>query len=216
MAFIASAATVTVTAKLTDAGKQKLYDSIESTSGRFITKFGLGDSDVDYSAIEGGVDVLASGHVPEPSAFVPKMRSHALFSGKYEPTIPVVLIGGNYGPQFNFKLEVGTDAERYVEFAVETEWPKNKTYGEVYLVSVIKPTSMSQTSFDRLFKLTSIGTNKWRFTEYVNTEKDLEYVFGNYTDNNTAVAVVSTVINIVGTESNQSTEVTIDLSKYTP
>lgn len=216
MAFIASAATVTVTAKLTDAGKKKLYDSIESNSGRFITKFGLGDSDIDYSAIEGGIDVLASGHVPEASGFMPKMRSHALFSGKYEPSIPVVMIGGNYGPQFNFKLEVGTDIERSVKFSVATEWPKNKTYGETYLVSVVKPTSMSQKSFDRLFELKQIEANTWEFIEHVNTEKDLEYVFGNYTDNNTSVAIISTVINIVGTESNQSTEVTIDLSRYTP
>ena len=45
MGFISSSSTVTVKAKLTAAGRKKLFDSLETLNEQFITKFSLGDSD---------------------------------------------------------------------------------------------------------------------------------------------------------------------------
>jgi len=153
MGFISGTSSVTVQAKLTDAGKKKLYESIENNSSGFITKFAIGDSDANYGAIDAGTDTLASGHVPEASEFKPSLRSFALYQGQYRPGIPVILIGGEYGSDHgtSIKLSIGANQQQQIEIVPTTEWPKDEAFEELYKLEVQNPGNLSESQMDSLF-----------------------------------------------------------------
>jgi len=157
MGFIDSASTVTVTAKLTDAGKKKLYESIESDSSGFITKFAVGDSDSNYGAIDLGSGPLDTGHVPEVSDFKPSIRSHALYQGTFRPGIPVVLVNDEYGSDngVTTSLSIGANEQVQLAFELKTEWPKNEAFSEIYKVDLQNPGNISESQLNSLFTVVS-------------------------------------------------------------
>lgn len=153
MGFISGTSTVTVEAKLTDAGKKKLYESIETNSSGFITKFAVGDSDANYAAISAGAGALASGHVPEASEFRPTIRSFALYQGEYRPGIPVILVDNQYGSDNGITRELSIGANEVTNFLFEgsTEWPKNEAFVEQYMAYLQNPGNMTDKTLQRLF-----------------------------------------------------------------
>ena len=151
MGFIPSASTVTVQAKLTNAGKKKLYQSIENQGGRFITKFALGDSDSNYVAIEGGAGPVDAGHVPDAGDFLSQPRSFAIYQGLYPPGVPVIFHNGNPGPETVGTIAIGANSPQGVSFDIRTEWPVEQLFEEEYNVSIVAPSTSSQERFESAF-----------------------------------------------------------------
>lgn len=184
MGFIQSASTVTVSAKLTAEGKKKLFESIESNSSGFITKFALGDSDANYAAITAGAGTLESGHVPEASDFRPEIRSFALSSGQYRPGIPVLLINGEYGTDdgVHTSISIGANEAVQVRFEVTTEWPKNEAWVEGYKIEVLNPGNLSGDLFDRLFTVvnTSVTGSVFQYNGGIANIEELSQLIGAY------------------------------------
>jgi hypothetical protein len=168
MGFISGTSTVTVQAKLTDAGKKKLYDSIENRNQGFITQFSIGDSDANYSAIDAGTGHLLAGHVPEVGGFLPSMRSFVLHSGQYKPGIPIITIDGEYGSNNGISktLIIGTltNTSETVSTTstISTEWPKNEKFSEGYMFE-IPNVSNFVTAFGRYFSV-QLVSNQLTFT----------------------------------------------------
>jgi len=190
MGFISSSSTITVQAKLTDAGKKKLYDSIENTNSGFITKFAVGDSDANYAAIEAGTSQLLTGHVPEASAFKPSLRSYLLYKGNYRPGVPVILIDNQYGGNNGLtkQLSVGSNIQASVLFSPTTEWPKDEVFTESYKVSIQNPGNISQSSLDRLFTISYQATGQWKFQFNGNISlDDIGILAGAYASGNMTV-----------------------------
>lgn len=165
MGFISSSSTITVQAKLTDAGKKKLYDSIENTNSGFITKFAIGDSDSNYSAIDAGGSRLLTGHVPEASAFKPSLRSYLLYKGEYRPGVPVILIDNQYGSNNGLikQMSIGGNVQTNFAFKPTTEWPKDEVFTESYKVTIQNPGNISQALLDRYFTIAHLTTGQWAF-----------------------------------------------------
>ena len=158
MGLISGSSTVTVQAKLTDAGKKKLYDSIEMGNSGFITKFAIGDSDANYASIDAGGSVLASGHVPEVSGFRPSIRSFALYKGQYRPGVPIILVDGQYGSDngISRSLSIGginsaPDQRISILFDVTTEWPKDEQFVETYKIEIQNPGNLTSERLNRYF-----------------------------------------------------------------
>lgn len=164
MGFIESGSTVTVEAKLTDAGKKKLYESIETNSSGFISKFAIGDSDANYAAIVAGAGPLDSGHVPEASEFKPSIRSFALYSGQYRPGTPVILIDNQYGSDNGIirQLSIGANETTNFLFDTKTEWPKDEAFDERYHATIQNPGNMDDRTLQRLFTVAQT-TRGWAF-----------------------------------------------------
>ena len=155
MGFISgTTGTITVQAKLTDYGKEIIHGHIDgynlsdivrlpaNPSGKLITRFALGDSDIDYEAIEayeGGKPTV--GEVPEASAFRPTIRSFVLQEGTFRPGVPIMFVNGSAGPDpLSVPFSVPDAAPGVVEVAsytVATEWPRNSEYNEVYDLEVL-------------------------------------------------------------------------------
>jgi hypothetical protein len=168
MGFISGTSTVTVQAKLTDAGKKKLYDSIENTASGFITQFAIGDTDANYAAIDAGASALSAGYVPEASGFRPSIRSFALYKGQYRPGIPVLLIDGAYGSDNGVtkSLSIGNmmgPVSKSLTFEVTTEWPKDDSFSETYKVVIQNPGNISEDRLNRYFTLSQLGGGRWSF-----------------------------------------------------
>jgi len=157
MGFISSATTVSVEAKLTDAGKRKLYESIENNSSGFVSKFTIGDSDTNYAAVDAGAGPLDTGHVPEASDFKPEIRSFALYEGVYRPGIPVILVNDTYGSDngVTASMSIGVNEQIQMPFTLKTEWPKNENFDEFYSVVISEPTSLAGLTFQSLFMVVS-------------------------------------------------------------
>lgn len=191
MGFITSATTVNVTAVLTNAGKEKLYNSIEGGSNaRFITQFALGDSDSNYAAIDAGTPKLASGHVPEASEFVPAPRSFALYQGRYRPGFPVLLVNGAPGPEVFTTMSIGNNEPTSMQFRLTSEWPKNTSIEEGYMAVVQYPTTLPATSFRNLFTMTNNGSGLYTFAFNGNaTEHDLLTLIGKYRMGSTTIPI---------------------------
>ena len=139
MGFIASSSTVTVQAKLTAAGRKKLFDSLETVNEPFITKFALGDSDANYTAIDAGFGSLATGAVPQPGEFLSRPRSFVLQSGQFKPSVSHILIDGRQGGTEGHYMTVPIGANVPVNQTVkiETEWPRGTKYDETYHATFI-------------------------------------------------------------------------------
>lgn len=137
MGFIGSSTTVTVQAKLTAAGRKKLFDSLETVNEPFITKFALGDSDAYYPSIEAGDGILPSGKVPEPGEYKPKIRSYLLAEGQYKPAVAHIVVDGRYGgAEGHFEtFPIGNNKPREQVYKIETEWPKKQRYEEEYVIN---------------------------------------------------------------------------------
>ena len=165
MGFISSSSTITVQAKLTDAGKKKLYESIENTNSGFITKFAIGDSDANYAAIDAGGATLRSGHVPEASAFKPSLRSYVLYKGEYRPGVPVILIDNAYGSNNGItrQMSIGGNAQTNFAFRPTTEWPKDEVFTENYKVTIQNPGNISQAQLNRFFTVAMVPSGMWGF-----------------------------------------------------
>lgn len=193
MGFISSATTVNVTAVLTNAGKKKLYDSIEGgTTARFITQFALGDSDANYAAIDAGTPRLTSGKVPECSEFVPSPRSFALYQGKYRPGFPVLLVNGSPGPEVFTTMSIGNNVPASMQFRLTSEWPKNTAMEEGYFVHVSYPTNLPSISFQSIFSLTNNGSGLYTFTFNGNiSEHDLLTLIGKYRMGSTTIPILA-------------------------
>lgn len=191
MGFIGSATTVNVTAVLTHAGKQKLYDSIEGgTNARFITQFALGDSDANYAAIDAGTPRLTSGNVPEVSEFIPSPRSFALYQGKYRPGFPVLLVNGAPGPEVFTTMSIGNNVPTSTQFKLTSEWPKNTAIEEGYHTVVQYPTNLPSISFRTMFSLTNNGAGLYTFTFNGNiSEHDLLTLIGKYRMGSTTIPI---------------------------
>lgn len=134
MAFVASSSTVTVSAHLTAAGRKKLFDSLETVNEPFITKFALGDSDCNYDAIDDGYGVLATGFVPQPGEWKPRVRSFVLQSGMYKPAVAHIVVDGRYGgAEGHYRtFPIGANTGQQQKYKFETEWPKGARYEEEY------------------------------------------------------------------------------------
>jgi hypothetical protein len=159
MGFITSGDTITVQAKLTTAGRRKLYQSIEGQSGTFITKFGLGDSDANYVAIEAGAGPLVSGHVPIAGDFQSRPRSHALYRGVYRPGVPVVYFNDSPGPEVHGFISIGGGSPSISTFNLKTEWPKGEIFNEGYWHELRNPTSIEDSRFEEIFTTRITGDN---------------------------------------------------------
>lgn len=196
MGFIASSSTVSVYAKLTDAGKKKLYDSIERGSSGFVTKFGLGDSDTDYVAIDAGTPTLSSGYVPEVSNFKPAIRSFAMYTGIRNPSIPMILINGDYGTNTGIyrDLSIASNQSSTISFTVSTEWPKDTTYSENYSVEIQNTGNLTQEKLNQFFTLAQpaqrLPRTTWAFAFNggLSTE-DLVTLIGAFTNGNNGTIV---------------------------
>jgi len=158
MGFISGTSTVTVQAKLTDAGKKKMYESMQNGNSGFVEKFAIGDSDTNYVAIDAGGSVLQSGHVPEATGFRPTFRSFALYKGMYHPGTPVILIDKDYGGDNGIfrKLSIGginsaSNKQIYILFDVTTEWPKDEPFIETYKFEVQNPGNMTDDVLSKMF-----------------------------------------------------------------
>lgn len=156
MGFISGTSTVSVQARLTDAGKRKLYESIESQTGSFITQFGLGDSDANYVAIDEGSGSLEAGHVPEAGDFLSKPRSFAIYQGIYRPGVPVILKNGDPIPELDETIDISGNDSNVVRVALKTEWPKGQLFNENYWVELNNPTSISNDRFNEIFSWSMI------------------------------------------------------------
>lgn len=205
MGFIDSATTVTVQAKLTDAGKKKLYESIENQSGIFITQFALGDSDANYVAIDEGSGSLQSGHVPEAGDFLSKPRSFAIYKGTYRPGTPIILHDGEPGPETNATISVGANGTHVATFAIETEWPKGETFSEGYWFELRNPTNISDERFQELFSVQFLENNvlELRYNGGANLSEVIQLV-GSNSDGETDFH-----INITGKESRRFSRINI-------
>lgn len=182
MGFISATTSVTVEAKLTDAGKRKLYESIENNSSGFITKFAVGDSDANYAAIAAGTNTLGVGHVPEASGFKPGLRSFALYKGQYRPGIPVLLINGEYGSDNGVtrQLSIGSNERVLITFDPTTEWPKDEAFSEAYRVFVQNPGNLTEAALHRLFTAagpTPAGQYAFQFNGGA-SDQELEILIG--------------------------------------
>lgn len=164
MGFISGTSTVTVQARLTNYGKKKLYESIESNSGNFVTKFALGDSDSNYVAISDGAGPLDSGFVPEAGDFQSRPRSFALYQGSYRPGKPVILVNGDPMDTVGGMLSIGGNGTRSVTFELATEWPKDEPFSEGYDYELINPTSINDERFAELFSVTMLEGNTLQVT----------------------------------------------------
>lgn len=155
MGFISSSSTVTVKAKLTAAGRKKLFDSLETLNEQFITKFSLGDSDTYYPSVESGNGILPSGKVPEPGEFQPKIRSYVLAEGKYRPAVAHLLVDGRYGgAEGHYKVfPIGQNKPREQVFKIETEWPKTHRYEEDYDITKDMSGLPSGVDIDKYFNV---------------------------------------------------------------
>ena len=194
MGFITSATTVTVQAKLTDKGKKKLYESIESNSSGFITKFALGDSDADYNAIELGANTLESGHVPEVSDFKPSLRSYALYQGQYRPGIPLILVNDEYGTDNGItkQFSIGSNAPTNLSFTVKSEWPKSESFTETYKIEILSSGNLSTAGImAKLFKLEAqtSGGYQFKFMGSASTEELRALIGVSGSGNNTVVPI---------------------------
>ena len=164
MGFISGTSTVTVEAKLTDAGKKKLYESIETNSSGFITKFAVGDSDANYAAVAAGSGSLEAGHVPEASEFKPSIRSFALYKGQYRPGIPVILVDNEYGSDNGIirQLSIGGNVTTNFLMDIKTEWPKDEAFSEGYSLTIQNPGNLSDEQMRRYFTVAQT-TRGWAF-----------------------------------------------------
>lgn len=201
MGFISGTSTVTVQAKLTDAGKKKLYQSIETNSSGFVTKFAVGDSDANYAAIAAGTSTLAAGHVPEASAFKPSLRSFALYQGVYRPGVPVVLIDGEYGSDAGItrNMSIGGNVATNFAFRPTTQWPKDEEFSEYYKVTIQNPGNISQEMMNKFFTVAHLTTGQWAFQFNGGLSiSDIPILAGAYgTGNGTVVP-----IKVIGTTTN--------------
>lgn len=153
MGFIESGSTVSVVAHLTDAGKRKLFDSLENRDSGFVTKFSLGDSDSNYNTMELGTPILESGHVPSPSNFKPKLRSSLLYQGTYRPSQPVMISNGESGPERYSQWSIGSNEPLEFGIGISTEWPRSEVFDEDYDVTLNIPGNISEETFNRLFTI---------------------------------------------------------------
>jgi hypothetical protein len=137
MGFIPSSSTVSVEAKLTAAGRKKLFDSLETVNEPFITKFALGDSDCNYDAIDDGFGALGAGYVPQPGEWKPRIRSFLLQSGMYKPAVAHIVVDGRYGgAEGHYRtFPIGANSGQQQKYKFETEWPKGERYEEEYEIS---------------------------------------------------------------------------------
>ena len=165
MGFLTTGTTVEVTATLTDAGKKKIYESIEHDSSGFVTKFAIGDSDNDYAATAGGA--VRCYRIPEPSDFKPNIRSFALYTGQYRPGIPVLLINDEYGTDNGVTtlLSIGANVQTQFLYNITTEWPKNEAFSDEYTVILQNPGNLSLVAL--MAQYISLGYNvaeqRWIF-----------------------------------------------------
>jgi len=160
MGFITgTSGTITVQAHLTNAGKKKLFNSIEGgDSSPFITKFALGDSDANYAAIDNGASTLQAGHVPESGDYNVRPRSFALYSGLYRPGVPVILHNGDpASPESFADISIGGNEPAQLTFSIKTEWPKDESFDEDYWIRLVGPSSIDETRFAELFSATIQG-----------------------------------------------------------
>lgn len=210
MGFIASASTVTVEAKLTDDGRKKLYKSIEGDSNGFITKFTMGDSDSNYAAIVAGTPTLESGHVPETSDFKPNIRSFILYSGKYRPGIPVILINDNYAPDngLSNSISIGANTVTRLDFGLKTEWPKNSLFMEDYKIILQNPGNMSEVAFSSIFTITKNADGNYSFVFNGASQSDLDVLIGESKIGETTIP-----IKIIGKSTNQITLYNIEVKQ---
>jgi len=209
MGLINSASTVTVQAFLTDAGKKKLYNSIENNSSGFITKFALGDSDTNYAAIALGSSALASGHVPEACEFKPKLRSSALYQGQYRPGIPALLINEDYGPELWTTISIGANLPINLIFNITTEWPKNSTFVEDYKLVLENPGNMTDAAFSSLFTISRQTNGAYSFNFTGNASLDvLQTLIGENQDGETTIQV-----KVIGKTTNQSLYYNIEVRR---
>jgi hypothetical protein len=209
MGLLSGTSTVTVNAFLTNAGKRKIFNAIQDgDASGFITKFCLGDSDSNYASIEAGNGVLGSGHVPEASDYMPSLRSYALFSGQYRPGKPVILIGEDYGPEINLDMSVGSNNEKiFINFAVNTEWPKNSSFKESTKLVSTKPSWMSQAVFDRLFTLAPLPNGTWAFQFNGGaTEDELDALLGVSRTGSSTIT-----LNAIGSITNQTAVIYVEI-----
>ena len=154
MGFISgTSGTITVQAHLTNAGKKKLFNSIEGgDSSPFITRFALGDSDANYVAIDNGSGTLAAGHVPEAGDFNVRPRSFVLYDGEYRPGVPVILHNGELAnPETVAEMSIGANDPVTLTFTIKTEWPKDASFTEDYEANLIGPSSIDKTRFNEIF-----------------------------------------------------------------
>ena len=197
MAFISGTSTVTVSAKLTDMGKKKLYESIENNSSGFVTKFAIGDSDANYANIAAGGSSLAAGHVPEVGDFKPSIRSYALYQGVYRPGFPVVLVNDEYGTDDGITRSLSIGANEQVNFAynLKSEWPKNEQFSEFYHVTMQNPGNITNEALYRLF--TSVGplTNGQYAFQFNGgaSDQELETLIGTSGSGNSTVIPIKIV-----------------------
>ena len=210
MGLIGSGSTVTVQAFLTDAGKKKIYESIENNASGFATKFGLGDSDANYDSIAGGYGTLSSGRVPEPSDFKPIIRSLCLYQGSYRPGIPVLLVGEDYGPDIYLSMSIGVNnTQVQKQFRVKTEWPKNTGFEEHHKLKIQNPGNMTDEAFKRLFTIATAtnGISAVQFNGNA-TSDELDILLGES-------RTLSTIIPIIahGATTNQKATIYLEIKQ---
>lgn len=200
MGFLASGSTISVEAKLTKAGKEKIFNSIENNQSGFITKFAIGDSDANYTAINAGTPTLASGHVPEVGDYKPSIRSFALYKGTYRPGVPVVLVDGEYSTDNGLIKDVSIGSNQLVKlfFDIGTEWPKNSDFTETYIIKGQNPGNMTESTFSRLFTIGRYSTGEYTFQFNGGaTNQELETLLGVSKEGSTTIR-----IRIQGTQTN--------------
>ena len=181
MGFISSASTVTVQARLTKAGKKKLYDSIESQSGQFITRFSLGDSDANYVAIDNGSGALSSGHVPEAGDYIPKPRSSVLYNGSFRPGSPMVFHNGSPGPETDATISINGSNQSVWTYAITTQWPKGEDFAEEYWTELKNPLNINEDRFRSAFTIRMVNRNTLELTYHADnlTLVDIIQLVGN-------------------------------------
>lgn len=192
MGFISSSSTVTVQAKLTDAGKKKLYNSIEKGSSGFVTKFALGDSDAEYVAIDAGTPHLAAGYVPEVSGFKPSMRSFVMYKGIRNPDSPMILINGDYGTNTGIyrDLSIAANTKVNIVFNITTEWPKDTLYSENYTVEIQNTGNLTPDTVERFFTVVRTTSGAWAFQfDGGLSNEDLALLLGTFTNTGSGTVV---------------------------
>jgi hypothetical protein len=212
MGFISSSSTVAVTAVLTEAGKEKLFNSIETTNEPFATKFALGDSDANYEAIAGGFSVLRTGFVPEPSAHFPRIKSFLLSEGTYRPFVPNIKLGGAHQAENFMNLAVTPNKESILELELRTSWPLGTVYEEAYDISIQPPDAIvGKRSIKDFITVDKTQPQKLIIKFNAVPAEDIEMLLGDNTNRN---ATATVAFKIIGKTSGAVSILYLDLNEF--
>jgi hypothetical protein len=153
MGFVSSSSTVVVEAKLTSAGRRLMsgVDVPPHWGSPNITKFGIGDSDINYSAItSAGSNLLNTGYVPQPGKHAPVIKYKTLQYGIVAGNVgddpldpddpppidpppsdpPTIIIDGHGGDWATIEWNAGL--VRSLSYNISTNWPPGVQFDELY------------------------------------------------------------------------------------